>query len=556
MEHSPPRKYGALRPQLQPKAPCTTSLLILILLVLQGCGGGGSSGDGNDSENWAPILGNIGDQSVDEGTDIDVELSASDRDGGPLSFEAPELPPFVSFEILGDNTALLSVAPDFDDSGDYAIMVRVSDGHSLADQETFTLSIADVNRAPALMAMGDQRIAEGQAQVIALNAADADGDGIILSGHELPSFASVHDDGDGIGTLTLQPGFNDSGDYPITVRATDSGSLTNQQTFTLSVADVNRAPALMVMGDQRIAEGQAQVIALNAADADGDGIILSGQGLPSFTSLRDNGDGTGTLTLQPGFNDSGDYPITVRATDSGSLTNQQTFTLSVADVNRAPMLTAVGDQTIEEDQTGAVALNAADADGDNIILSGHGLPSFTSLRDNGDETGTLTLQPGFNDSGDYPITVRATDSGSLTNHQTFTLSVADVNRAPMLTTIGNQTIEEGQTQVIALNATDADGDTIALGSEDLPSFVSVDDNGDGTGTLTVQPDFDDGGEYSITMHATDSNSTTDQQSFTLSVADVNRAPGLTAIGDQMIEEDQTHVIALNATDADGDGVDA
>ena len=306
-----------------------------------------------------------------------------------------------------------------------------------------------------------------------------------------------------------------------------------------------------MIGDQTIAEDQTQVIALNASDEDVDSLTLSGNGLPSFASVNDNGDGTGTLTLQPGFDDSGDYTITVRATDSGSLSDQQSFALSVTDVNRASVLTAIGDQTIAEDQTRVIALNATDADGDAVVLSGDDVPSFITLDDNGDGTGTLTLQPGFDDSGDYTITVRATDSGSLTDQQSFALSVTDVNRASVLTAIGDQTIAEDQTRVIALNATDADGDAVVLSGDDVPSFITLDDNGDGTGTLTLQPGFDDSGDYTITVRATDSGSLTDQQSFALSVTDVNRASVLTAIGDQTIAEDQTRVIALNATDADG-----
>ena len=232
----------------------------------------------------------------------------------------------------------------------------------------------------------------------------------MLSGDDVPSFITLDDNGDGTGTLTLQPGFDDSGDYTITVRATDSGSLTDQQSFALSVTDVNRASVLTAIGDQTIAEDQTRVIALNATDADGDAVVLSGDDVPSFITLDDNGDGTGTLTLQPGFDDSGDYTITVRATDSGSLSDQQSFALSVTDVNRAPTLAAIGDQTIEEDQTRVIALNATDADGDDIILSGNALPSFASVNDNADGTGTLALQPSFGDAGTYALVLRSTDA--------------------------------------------------------------------------------------------------------------------------------------------------
>ena len=63
-------------------------------------------------------------------------------------------------------------------------------------------------------------------------------------------------------------------------------------------------------------------------------MALSVDGLPSFGSLTDNGDGTGALVFDPHFVDDGIYTISVTVADRGlpSLADSESFTLTVRDV--------------------------------------------------------------------------------------------------------------------------------------------------------------------------------------------------------------------------------
>ena len=200
-------------------------------------------------------------------------------------------------------------------------------------------------------------------------------------------------------------------------------------TFTTGGGAANTAPDLADIANTSVNEGQSLTIPLSATDAEGNTITFSVQGLPSFGTLVDNGNGTGSLQFNPGFSDAGTFNITVAATDNGvpSLGDSESFTLTVNNVNRAPTLTAIASQSLDEGDSLTVNITANDPDGANtIVLTAPGLPAFATLTDNGDGTGVIQIEPGFEDAGSFNIAVLATDSGGLTDTESFTLTVNDV----------------------------------------------------------------------------------------------------------------------------------
>jgi hypothetical protein len=95
------------------------------------------------------------------------------------------------------------------------------------------------------------------------------------------------------------------------------------------------------------------------------------------------------------------------------------------------------------------------------------------------------------------------------------------NRAPELAPIGDQTVLEGATLVVALSATDPDGDALGFSATDLPDFGTLTDDGDGTGSIRFEPETGDAGSYDITVTVTDDGipAKTDSETFTLTVLD-------------------------------------
>ena len=93
----------------------------------------------------------------------------------------------------------------------------------------------------------------------------------------------------------------------------------------------NQPPVLAQISDLLATEGETTTVTLTATDADPADVLRfsAGAPLPEFATLVDNGDRTATLTLAPGPGDAGVYPDLVLRVSDGSLTAEETITLSV-----------------------------------------------------------------------------------------------------------------------------------------------------------------------------------------------------------------------------------
>ncbi len=296
------------------------------------------------------------------------------------------------------------------------------------------------------------------------------------------------------------------------------------------------------VSDQSINEGAGPLIFdVNATLATTPTLThsVTAGGPASFIQFTDNGDSTGTFTITPGFDDAGVYTVDVIA-DNTSAIGTETFTVTVNDMNRAPVLAAIGGQSVDENANLPLVLSSTDDDGDTLELTvtvdltpiPSGVPTgFTTFIDNGDGSGTLDFDPGFADSGTYSVVVTVTDdsvapNGILNDFEAFTLTVNDINQNPTIIPIADQSVDEGKTLDVFVTSSDPDGQIPTLsatvdGSPIPALFAAITPTGDGsTATLSFTPAFGDVGAYAIVVTANDGASGTFNESFTLTVDDV------------------------------------
>jgi len=76
------------------------------------------------------------------------------------------------------------------------------------------------------------------------------------------------------------------------------------------------------------------------------------------------------------------------------------------------------------------------------------------------------------------------------------------------------TIEVGENYNYSVNCTDYDGDSFEITGEEIPDWLSLTDNGDGTGVLSGTPS--NNGEYNVRLKATDGTYYSEQE-FTITV---------------------------------------
>ncbi|MEP2026210.1 MAG: putative Ig domain-containing protein [Reichenbachiella sp.] len=351
------------------------------------------------------------------------------------------------------------------------------------------------NNAPVVDAIADQTLLERRSIEVEVTATDADGDPLEYAlADDTPSFITLTDNGDGTAMVMIDPTSDDTGEITVEVEATD-GLESASQSFTLTV-NASNLPVLVALDDQSVREGLSQTVELSATDADPDDVLeLSLANAPSFVVLTDNGDGTGALAIDPLVGDEDTYTdISVTVSD-GYDTVEQLFTLTVS-ANAEPVLAAIGDQTMTGERMLSVAISATDNDNeDDLTFSLTSTHDFISLVDNGDGTGSLEFDGTDVSPDEYSdITVSVSDSYASAS-ETIKLTVVQ-NSLPTLTAIGDQTVDVDGTKEVALAASDEDAsDDLVFSISDAPSFVTLTDNGDGTGKLTMTPGSADAGEY-------------------------------------------------------------
>ena len=561
-------------------------------------------------------------------------VTATDPDADTVTFSITGGEDQGDFSIVPATGVLtFSSAPDFETPTDgatsgsntYIVQVTATDNGAgtLTDVQTITVTVTDANDAPVITSDGGGataavNAAENQTAVTTVTATDPDADTVTFSitgGEDQGDFSIVP--ATGVLAFSSAPDFetptdgatSGSNTYIVQVTATDNGAgtLTDVQTITVTVTDVNEAPSITSDGggataSVNAAENQTAVTTVTATDPEADTVTFS------ITGGEDQGDfsiipATGVLTFSsaPDFetptdgatSGSNTYIVQVTATDdgAGTLTDVQTITVTVTDGNDPPVITSDGGGATAavnaaENQTAVTTVTATDPEADTVTFS------ITGGEDQGDfsiiaATGVLTFSsaPDFetptdgatSGSNTYIVQVTATDdgAGALTDVQTITVTVTDVNDAPVITSDGGGATAavnaaENQTAVTTVTATDPDADTVTFsitGGEDQGDFSIV----PATGVLTFSsaPDFEnptDGATsgsntYIVEVTATDdgAGTLTDVQTITVTVTDGNDAPSITSNGGGATAavnaaENQTAVTTVTATDPDADTV--
>ena len=188
-------------------------------------------------------------------------------------------------------------------------------------------------------------------------------------------------------------------------------------------------------------------------------------------------------------------------------------------VNSAPTIDAISDTTIAEAELLSLTPTASDVDGPIPTLSILNAPAGSNFMDNGDGTGTFTWTPTYSQAGGVYVPSFVASDGILTDITTFTITVNNTNRAPVIAAIADTTFGELVAYTWNVTATDADGDAITLSCLDLPTGATFVDNGGGDGDFDWTPMLDQAAVYTPSFVASD-GVLTDTVTVTITVTDV------------------------------------
>ena len=354
------------------------------------------------------------------------------------------------------------------------------------------------NSAPVLGAIGSKSVDENANLNFVVTATDPDGTTPTISAENLPTGATFNSN-----TFDWTPSFNDAGIYNVTFIATD-GALSDTEIVAITVNDANRPPTWVSSFDPiDVDENQAVERPVGAIDLDGDTVIITHSTLPDGAIFGPNFLGVDAFQWTPTYDQAGVYEIIFTASD-GDLSIVDTLVITVIDVNRAPVLDAIGAKSGDEGTLISFAVSASDPDGTTPTLSMENSPSGATFLG-----GVFDWTPTFLQSGDYDVTFIATD-GSLSDSEVVTITVNNVNQPPVLDPIGPKVVTAGEELFFSVSASDLDGTFPDLNATPLPGTSEFVDSGNGNGYFRWVTEISDSGSYDVTFSATDGEFTDDE----------------------------------------------
>lgn len=190
-----------------------------------------------------------------------------------------------------------------------------------------------LNNLPEFAPIADFSMRYASVKNLSIVATDLDGEALTFSfADPLPAFATFTNTSNGVANLQLSPSAANQGDYTFNVIASDGNGGSTTLTFTVTV-NSNYVPVVANTGNITVSEGSNANTALSATDQDGNAsLVFSLVSPPPFASVTNNGNGSATLSLQPGFAAAGTYPLTVNVTDGAGGVGTLTVNIIVNDV--------------------------------------------------------------------------------------------------------------------------------------------------------------------------------------------------------------------------------
>jgi hypothetical protein len=574
----------------------------------------------------------------------------SNEDGGKQAwpgFATPspgggsdELQQTFSYNVTTDRPDLFLVQPTMDPQGTLTyttqqdtvgtavVTVSVTDSGGTADggedtsaPQSFMITVNPVNDPPTFRLLGNQIALEDTPQVSVPNFAQANAGGgpdeatqnffynVVTNNTALFAVAPTISPS---GTLSYTPAPDVNGLASVIVTVTDDGGTANggmdtslvKQAFTISVNPVNDRPVLVLGGDQiTVEDSRIQVVPTFASAFPGGGSDEANQQVTYQVTTDDRQlfaiapsiDPFGRLSYQPKPDAVGTATVQVVAVDDGGtadggnpFSEPGTFFITITPVNDAPLLSLLGDRSVNEDSGAVVVDDFASAfPGGGPDETGQTFtydvrtdkPGLFAAAPSISPTGALTFTAHPDATGVASVTVEAIDDGGKADGgvnrslpETFTITINPVNDQPAIALAGDvNDLEDRGARLVQNFATGDPGGgpdeafqrfsyTV---TNDRPELFAIEPaiNDQGDLSYTLNPDAV--GSATVTVFGTDDGGTSnggtptsEPQTFVLTVNPVNDRPSLTVLGTRTVNEDAgLQTVPSFATGLPGGGSD-
>ncbi|MEZ4885108.1 MAG: cadherin domain-containing protein [Chitinophagales bacterium] len=534
-------------------------------------------------ENNPPTDINISSSGIQEnqpiGTVVGAFTTADEDDGQTFAYS------LVSGEGDTDNASFTIDGADLESAevfdmetkDSYLIRVQTTDSGGCSYEEAFTIIVNDGNDPPTDIDLSNSEVAENEDMdtfIGSLTSTDTDPD-------DTHTYSLVPGDGDDDNESFAIDGedlvadetfdFETKDSYTIRLQTEDNNGGTYQEQFTITITDANDFPTAMTLDNNSIAENESLatwIATMSSIDQDVADFhtytLVNGEGdddNASFSIAAED------LVSNEVFNfevkDS--YTIRLQTDDGNGGTYEETFTITITDVNDAPTDISLSSYDVEENKdsnTFVAAFSTTDEDsGDSFTYS---LVAGDGDADNGSfqvVNGQLFTDEmfDFEAKSTYSIRVQTDDGNGGTYEEIIAITINDTNDGPTAMALDNSAINENEAKLTFIGSlSTTDEDAIDNHAYQLVSGSGDDDNSSfivqGNKILAASSfNFETKSLYTIRVQTTDKDNETYSTSFIITIKDINDMPSQLTMSSLQVAEnlaEGTVVGTFNTSDED------
>ena len=356
------------------------------------------------------------------------------------------------------------------------------------------------------------------------SASDTDGDALTFSINNIPSWATFDTTS---GLLTGTPTTSNVGSFQsITISVADGKAIAELAPFSIQVTapvsttpPANSPPTITGTPSTSVQAGSHYAFQPSAADADGDALVFSITGAPSWASFSTS---TGLLSGTPASNNVGAYPnVVISVSDGHTSVALASFTITVTALppapptNTPPKITGTPTTTVQAGSQYSFSPAASDADGNTLTFAIANKPSWATFSTT---TGQLSGTPATGNVGTYSnITISVSDGKTSVSLPTFSIQVtAPPAIPPTISGTPPTQAQAGTAYSFTPTARDSSGKTLSFSVQNKPSWASF---SIATGQLSGTPATADvGTDANIVITASDGTTSAALAAFTITVA--------------------------------------
>ena len=312
---------------------------------------------------------------------------------------------------------------------------------------------------------------------------------------ENPSNGSIETN-DNIVTYTPESDYYGSDAFSYTLT---QGDKTATAEVSITIESVNDDPSIDIASTVQADENQTSVTTVAVSDADGDDLTLTlgGTDANSFNLSSEN-----ILTFKeaPDYETKSAYSVTLSLND-GTITVTKDITISINNLNdNPPIFTSNSTLEIEENIKTIATITASDADGSPLVFS---IEDDSEMQITPDGVLSFITPADYETKTSYSTRIKVYD-GVFSAYQAISINVTDANDNPPVITSSDFLVDENQSSIGSIVATDVDTNTVftySISGNDA-KYMSVDSDS-GVLTFSSNPDYETRNIYTVNLNVSD-----------------------------------------------------